>query len=146
VQPGVVTVCVTGYPPFMFYDNQNECPSPCDYGILKGAMPTVGNDVGVALSPDVSLRNKLAADDKSLTGFDRDFVDLIFTRMLGLPVQFHTFGSFTQMYLALLAGKCDVAVTASQMCVSHTHTRTPCMPRTCTAMRVPLRALARAWR
>jgi ABC-type amino acid transport substrate-binding protein len=102
----------------MFYDDQKGCPSPCDYDVLKGAMPTVGNAVGIALTSDVDARNKLAGDDTTLTGFDRDFVDLIFTRMLGLPVQYHSFGSFAQMYLALLAGKCDVAITASQMCVT----------------------------
>jgi ABC-type amino acid transport substrate-binding protein len=95
----------------MFYDDQDACPPPCDYNVLKGAMPTVGNAAGLALDSG----NKITPESASLTGFDRDFVELVFTRMLGLPVTYNTFGSFTAMYLALLGGKCDVAITASQM-------------------------------
>ena len=78
-----------------------------------------------ALAAGRALRNASAAaapnslaHDSLLTGFDKDFAELVLTRMLGFDVTYLSFGSFTTMYLALLAGECDVAITASQMCAS----------------------------
>ena len=57
--------------------------------------------------------------DSQLQGFDIDFINLIFIRMLGetagWSLEFHTFGSFTEMWLGVLADVCHIAITASQM-------------------------------
>ena len=122
MQPGVVTICITSYPPFMMYKDETACPSPCPYDQLKNALPTTGNAAGQALLNASSsvVPNSLAGRGTPLTGFDKDFADLVLTRMLGFDVTYLSYGSFTTMYLALLAGECDLAITASQMC-AHAH-------------------------
>ena len=116
VTPGVVTVCITSYPPFMFYNNINECPDPCPYPQLKGGMPRIGNAAGLALEAAGNpTPNLISADNKYLHGFDRDVIELVFVKMLSLPVTFVAVSSFANLYIALLDGKCDVAITASQM-------------------------------
>jgi ABC-type amino acid transport substrate-binding protein len=116
VTPGVVTVCITSYPPFMFYNNVKECPDPCPYATLKGAMPMIGNPEGLALAAAGNANpNHIASDSSFLQGFDRDVIKLVFEKMLSLPVTFVAISSFANTYIALLDGKCDVAITASQM-------------------------------
>ena len=115
----MVTVCITSYPPFMMYKDEAACPSPCPYAQLKPALPTVDNAAGRALrNASAAAAPNSLAHDSLLTGFDKDFAELVLTRMLGFDVTYLSFGSFTTMYLALLAGECDVAITASQMCAS----------------------------
>jgi hypothetical protein len=75
VTPGVVTVCITSYPPFMFYNNVKECPDPCPYATLKGAMPMIGNPEGLALAAAGNANpNHIASDSSFLQGFDRDVI------------------------------------------------------------------------
>lgn len=118
---------------------EDACVGPCDFAAL--GVPSVNNSVVcspsarslasptsrlTALSLQVNLnpqnnasgvpqKNWFSQSDAQLTGFDRDFIDLVFARMLNLPYQFHAFASITEMNFGLLSGKCDVAVTASQI-------------------------------
>jgi ABC-type amino acid transport substrate-binding protein len=59
--------------------------------------------------------NWISSDDPKLVGFDRDFIELVFTKMLNLPYMFSSFGGFTDMFLGLLQGYCDVVITASEI-------------------------------
>ena len=95
--------------PFVYYVNQSLLPEPIPYVPLKASLPTMGRaNQSIILPSDTNLR-----------GFDIDFINLIFNRMLGQAagwnIQFVTFGSFTEMWLGVLADKCNVAITASQM-------------------------------
>jgi ABC-type amino acid transport substrate-binding protein len=84
--------------------------STVPYPVLKAALPTRGN---------VGNQSVVLPSDKQLQGFDMDFVNLIFIRMLGQTagwsLEFHTFGSFTEMWLGVLADVCHISITASQM-------------------------------
>ncbi len=120
---------------------------------LKHGLPTRNNKAGLARGysdtpprgvaacpPGGCPPNWLSSDDALLAGFDRDFVELIFERMLALPVTFRTFGNFPELWMvrsappapcqlpgqrraahalprpqALLQGYVDVVVTASNV-------------------------------
>ena len=79
-------------------------------------MPMIGNAAGTALeAAGNAAPNLIAPDSKYLQGFDRDVIELVFVKMLSLPVIFVAISSFANLYIALLDGKSDVAITASQM-------------------------------
>ena len=100
----------------MMYSDVKACPDPCPYPTLKHALPTVGNAAGLALKAAGNpTPNRIPANSKALTGFDHDVIQLVFTKMLSLPVTYVAISSFANLYIALLDGQCDVAITASQM-------------------------------
>ncbi len=103
----MIKICITSYPPFTFYVPEDLLPEPIVYEDLKGALPTTHTGM-----------NTMFLNDTSLKGYDIDFIRLIFERMLGeaagWTVQFETFNSFTMMWMGVLGGTCDVAITASQ--------------------------------
>ena len=100
----------------MMYSDVKECPDPCPYQKLKAALPTIGNAAGLALKAAGNpTPNLISSGGKALAGFDHDVIELVFTKMLSLPVTFVAISSFANLYIALLDGKCDVAITASQM-------------------------------
>ena len=96
--------------PFTYYVPAALLPEPILYPVLKGALPTRGNGQNLSV---------LLPSDSQLRGFDIDFMNLIFIRMLGVTagwsLEFHTFGSFTEMWLGVLTDVCHIAITASQM-------------------------------
>lgn len=76
----------------------------------------IGNAAGLALAAAGNAApNRISSSDGNLRGFDRDVISLIFNRMLSLPVTFVSVSNFADLYVALLDGVCDVAITASQM-------------------------------
>ena len=111
--------------PFIYYSN---CTAPCTAEELKHGLPTRNNSAGAARGysatpprdvaacpPGGCPPNWLSADDPLLEGFDRDFVELIFEKMLTLPVTFRSYGSFVEAWMAVLQGFVDVVVTASNV-------------------------------
>jgi hypothetical protein len=101
VNPGIITICITGYAPFMYYQ-PNECASePCDVSELKHGLPTRNNPAGLArgyytkpVPADLPggacpiggcPPNWISSDDTKLLGFDRDFIDLVFAKMRACP-------------------------------------------------------------
>jgi hypothetical protein len=109
----------------MYY---TDCTEPCSVTELKHGLPTRNNSAGrargwratppagvAACPPGGCPPNWLSADDPKLQGFDRDFVQLIFEKMLGLPVTFRSYGSFPEVWWAVLRGDVDVVVTASNV-------------------------------
>ena len=131
VNPGVVTICIVGYAPFMYYMPEECAEEICSVGELKQALPTHNNAAGLARGyyakpvpaglpagacPSGGCPpNWISSDDPSLVGFDRDFIDLIFSKMLNLPYLFVSFGGFKDQHLGLLNGYCDVGITASEI-------------------------------
>ncbi len=94
----------------------NNCTQPCSVNDLKRSLPTRGNPAGVAKgytsTPPLGVAacplggcppNWLSSDDRLLAGFDRDFVELVFQKMLRLPVTFRSFGAFAEMVRAAAA-------------------------------------------
>jgi hypothetical protein len=90
------------------YNNCTE--QPCSVTELKRGLPTRGNAAGLAKgyssTPPLGVAacppggcppNWLSSDDRLLGGFDRDFVELVFQKMLRLPVTFRSFGTFAEM-------------------------------------------------
>ena len=91
----------------MYYTN---CTAPCSVEELRSSQPTRGNPAGLAkgarITPPLGVAacpmggcpaNWISSDDRHLAGFDRDFVELVFEKMLRLPVTFRSFGHFAEM-------------------------------------------------
>jgi hypothetical protein len=131
INPGIVTICITGYAPFMYYTPDACAAEQCEVLELKHGLPTRNNAAGLARGyytkpvpaglPGGACPmggcppNWISSDDPKLTGFDRDFIDLVFTKMLNLPYTFRSFGSFAEMRMGVVQGFCDVAITASEI-------------------------------
>ncbi len=130
VNPGIVTICINGYAPFVYYTPEKCAEEPCSVSELNQALPTHNNAAGLArgyytIPVPAGLPggacpsggcppNWISSDDPKLVGFDRDFIDLVFSKMLNLPYMFVSFGGFVDHFLGLLNGLCDVGITASE--------------------------------
>lgn len=90
----------------MYYVPPSLLPEPVPYPALLGALPTARRNVTV-----------LPYGDPSLRGFDIDFIHLVFARMLdvGWRIEFHTFNTFTELYLGVMAQVCHVAITGCEL-------------------------------
>ena len=131
VNPGIITICILGYAPFMYYTPQECAKEPCSVDELESALPTHNNAAGLARGyytepvpaglpggacPSGGCPpNWISSDDPMLAGFDRDFIDLVFAKMLNLPFMFVTFGGWMDMHAGILNGFCDVSITASEI-------------------------------
>ena len=55
------------------------------------------------------INQTIDGSDPMMSGFDIDFSRLIFNRMLGLDLHYVAYGTFTEMYMYLRSGECDVS-------------------------------------
>ena len=115
----------------MYYTPDACAAEQCEVLELKHGLPTRNNAAGLARGyytkpvpaglPGGACPmggcppNWISSDDPKLTGFDRDFIDLVFAKMLNLPYTYRSFGSFSEMRLGVIQGFCDVAITASEV-------------------------------
>ncbi len=101
----------------MFGPNAARTTACCANQRLRGLTQHThrfADDVLKGLTPiDVPI-----ADDPLMMGFDVQYSQLIFERMLGLNVTYIASASFIEMYRSLRENACDVAITAVEMCVA----------------------------